>query len=1440
MNKLYLCTPLFFLLGIGNWTRIAPGSLYAPAAWGASLRVQSGVPTSVFGCLDTLYISLGSDCNFDLTPEIALNGSHSLCTPNAAIRIIVSDSDPLNGSLIDGPGLFRYTALLAPGASCSTFQSCQGIVVAEDKAPPVLTAPADVRLDSFCAPLEYFYNRPASLSITGKAVAKDNCTASTDTITQFRDEILFDNRCDTVLIERTFRAVDRVGNVAEATQQILLVRPRLSDFRIAATVFLEAGCNQGALPGAGTNGPIAAGVAGLPYIVNDARDTVFLSPGGICGFSASYRDDRFSVCANTYKIIRRWTLLDWCRQQERILEQHILIGDVTPPVVACPVKLDTLKVSVSPFDCRAAVEIPAPLVKEACGTFSWAAEIWVDGFRWTVPAPGVSVQVPDTSLVGVSPFGASSRIVTGVPAGCHRLVYKVRDECGNASTLTCRICVSDLISPVALSQNKLNVALGGSGYAYLSPADIDRGSRDNCGLAKLEIRRKYDADTLNCAPVPAFYSEWGNQVTFSCCDLSRNVLVELRATDLSGNSNISWAMIWIEDKIAPVCTPPKDTAISCLDLPPGFSPTDSLYLANIFGGPLVKDNCGATFVALPAVVNIEQCGSGTIKRRFQALDKAGNRSGNVCEQTITLRKAHRYAIKFPKDFAYQCGGAKPETALTFGSGCDLLAVRVTEKKYGAVGNTCQQIYRTFEVINWCEYNGTQTAVEVPRDADCNGASGDRDVWVIVRPDGSSYLDADQDEQNNFPEAGAMGSACSGRPNNPAGHWTNNTLDPAIQSRGIWKYTQVISIYDAIPPKILMEREVTICSEDNCSANVLLSVGLDEHCSEDAFVSLKLKEVMREDSFSSENGWERFGRYPKYLFSGKLPAGHYLIEVLARDGCGNSSVMEVRLNVVDCTKPEVVCLEGLSMQLMPLGPATDADGDKVPDRAAATVWASDFIKRTAEKCSLPLRYSINRAGDSVDINKTGLVLTCRDRGLLPVEIHVWDDAHNPFSPQTGGKNRTTCLSHILVQDDPGDACGAFASDKYGVNGRLSAENGAPLGGAEIYLNGGGTRVVTNEKGIFRFEGLKQGGDYSIVPKKEDVASNGVTTHDLVLVAQHILGVRPLRSPYSLIAADVNMSGSVTTMDVVLIRRLILNFDERLPHGKSWRFVDAHTRFEDPGNPWRTNFPEIRNINNIRANVQDADFIAIKIGDVNHSSPAFQITPVSGRNSPNSSASLTVPELDLVPGMEAEIPVRLGAAFPAEGCQFALYIDPDKVRVEDLRYGQARAEHINMDGTPQGWLLLSWDNRQPVPDKGQDVLLLLKVRARSAGRLSEALRLDHRMLAPEAYISTPWGQLEKTEMRLRFVQPATTKPTLHPIVPNPAAAQAKIRWTLPAATETRILVRDAWNRSCMEFRQVLPAGEHVLELQRSQLPAPGIYFVTMEAGPHIFSQKIIFLE
>ena len=78
---------------------------------------------------------------------------------------------------------------------------------------------------------------------------------------------------------------------------------------------------------------------------------------------------------------------------------------------------------------------------------------------------------------------------------------------------------------------------------------------------------------------------------------------------------------------------------------------------------------------------------------------------------------------------------------------------------------------------------------------------------------------------------------------------------------------------------------------------------------------------------------------------------------------------------------------------------------------------------------------------------------------------------------------------------------------------------------------------------------------------------------------------LASMASMIAADANNSGSVTTLDLVAIRRVILQIDDNFQNNTSWRFVDADYVFPSPTNPWSNGFPELINMNNVDLDVLD---------------------------------------------------------------------------------------------------------------------------------------------------------------------------------------------------------------------------------------------------------------
>ena len=130
------------------------------------------------------------------------------------------------------------------------------------------------------------------------------------------------------------------------------------------------------------------------------------------------------------------------------------------------------------------------------------------------------------------------------------------------------------------------------------------------------------------------------------------------------------------------------------------------------------------------------------------------------------------------------------------------------------------------------------------------------------------------------------------------------------------------------------------------------------------------------------------------------------------------------------------------------------------------------------------------------------------------------------------------------------------------------------------------------------------------EKEDIALNGVSTLDLVLMQKHILGITEFDSPYKVIASDIDNNASVSATDLVSLRKVILGVENEFPNGqKSWRFVKSQYSFNDILNPFP--FQEVIDVNSLQSNMDNADFMAIKIGDVNGSAVTNQFADENKR-------------------------------------------------------------------------------------------------------------------------------------------------------------------------------------------------------------------------------------
>jgi hypothetical protein len=296
----------------------------------------------------------------------------------------------------------------------------------------------------------------------------------------------------------------------------------------------------------------------------------------------------------------------------------------------------------------------------------------------------------------------------------------------------------------------------------------------------------------------------------------------------------------------------------------------------------------------------------------------------------------------------------------------------------------------------------------------------------------------------------------------------------------------------------------------------------------------------------------------------VPVGIYFINYEVWDECGNLSTIEQEVEVIDCKLPTPLCLTGADIVLT-------QDG-------TLELPAETFNAGSYDNCEGPIYYSY-----SAEVSDSVLWLDCDSLGQINITVWVTD--------QYG--NQDFCQTFFFLFDNAANACVALPR----VSGLVYSSNEAPMEDVEILVNSQGT-VFTDEDGYYTME-LAYDGDYTVLPFYDDDPLNGVTTFDQVLISKHILGVQPLTGPYNIIAADANGSGTVTTSDIVEIRKMILGLQDEFPGLPAWRFVEAAYQFPNPDDPWQEVFPELLQFNNLTEDVLDADFTGIKVGDVNGS-------------------------------------------------------------------------------------------------------------------------------------------------------------------------------------------------------------------------------------------------
>lgn len=620
------------------------------------------------------------------------------------------------------------------------------------------------------------------------------------------------------------------------------------------------------------------------------------------------------------------------------------------------------------------------------------------------------------------------------------------------------------------------------------------------------------------------------------------------------------------------------------------------------------------------------------------------------------------------------------------------------------------------------------------------------------------------------------------------------------------HAQLIIVEDKIPPVLTVPANQVINLFTDCNvAQVTVPLArATDNCNQNLIIT-------NNSPFANQNGANASGTYP---------LGTTTFTYSVADGCGNKVSGQTSVTVIDKKPPTPIC-KNIAVNL-----------SKMP-AIMAMVDARDINLASRDFCGGPIKISIKRGNSGNRIPPhpldTMLTFTCADFGIQPVELWVTD---------TKG-NSDFCTVTVDVQDNDG-LCLTNPIGK--IAGVIKTEKGEDVEKVLIKeVNDPAMNVLTTATGKFELANLAFGKNYKLQPYKNDDLLNGLSTMDLVLIQKFILGIISLKSPYQQIAADIDRSGNVSTLDLIKLRKLILGKDTDLgTQNNSWRFIDADYVFPAGVNPLKAPFPEAKTLDDFKTKFAQANFIGIKVGDLNSSATPNSLI-VQNPRSTFGELQLQIPNLKFNYGEEFTIDVNAASQEDVAGFQFTLDFDERILEIIDYAAGDVPGisdENFALIDKEKGILTASWNvMREKTWPTTSTPVLRLTFRAKKSSELIYALNVAPHPTVPEAY-THEGGMLD---LNLIFKDGAKDIDKggyqLFQNYPNPFYQNTTIGFTIPQSQEVKISITDMIGRSVWETKGIFQKGFNEIPFQRDGFWSDGAYLYKLETSSFTDVKRMI---
>ncbi len=1110
----------------------------------------------------------------------------------------------------------------------------------------------------------------------------------------------------------------------------------------------------------------------------DAFGDEFGYPSGIfcSNIMYFYSDIHYPQCGAQVKMLRDWFVIDWCTGASRSRGQIIKVIDQAPPVNTCPLDLvnDSLYIDVNAKTCLA-YPVLNPMGLSGHDLFG-QVELLSDCSTPITIEVGYLPAIPGTN----QPISGPYNIINSNANGLYELPAVEQ-------AAWVRYCFTD--------------ACGNSTSVDQTPDNMD-DSDNTCCYFEIVTR---DAAT------PTAICEG-----FTKIPLLEGDIVEVPADVFDDHSYDPCGTIshFEVKRESTSCTGYGDEAnnfqssihFCCSDV--GDTITIRLRVYDIDGnmseclGLVCIEDQGHTSVSCMATTVELDCDESHTNRSLTGVPNGGS---DECDNDIRVGD-DMFDLS---DYDVSCG-----------IGTIVRTVNIYNRNSGALLRTCTQniVYPSDHVPNMLQVGDYTFPADVTIDICDSGFSTDPDITGKPLPSGngtSTCINTAISKDDLGPIVDNNDGVCYIiRRQWKVVDWCR--YDPDYPDLHVLKGEQIITVTNSGQPTLVCPVDVPMFEADpgECEADVDISVSITSTCNANNNIWWSL-------DLNSDGSNDHTGTGDALM--GTYPVGTHKLVFRANNDCGGSEAMCMVSFVVKGDKgPLPICHGSV---ILPLG----EDG-------TVEVWASDFNIKSESGCNndTDLVFSFVSPNEP-DYPQTNATFTCDDipNGIsaqIPLVVYVID-----------GDGQFSACSSILTVQDTKDVCTDMSNSTV-ISGEVFTENLEPVEDVMVELNdmmmGDVSMYMTDQSGDYAFSDVAYYRDYMIKPVKDTDYLNGVSTLDIVIIQKHILGVDLLDSPYKMIAADIDDSGSITAVDLIELRKLVLGVIDELPEVDSWVFVSEEHEFSDEFNPYT--YQDHKATGTLYDSDMQANFYGIKMGDVNGTAKVNLHSQIVEKRSSNkiylSTDNYSFDTKELV-----SVPLVIEKASDINGLQFTMEFDQEALTFVGMDGYKLAIDQNNFAllNNYEGVITFSANDNAGYDLSDNDLIATAYFEAKKSSTIGEVIEVSSAVTKAEAYNAE--DEIMDLELVIRnYTDTDGEGLEVFQNEPNPFSAVTEVTFYTPVEQEITLSIFDSNGQMVLTTSKLFKKGINAFTVNSIDINSNGVLLYRIDSASSSVTRKMIMVK